>query len=172
MNPSAKTIALWVVLLITAVLLYNVFTRPQNTKETEMNFSRFMDDVNNKQVRSVRIVDSTLTGQLVSGETFKTVIPASYPELFDKLQGVDVKIENSTPNPWMAALVSWAPFLFIVVLWIYFRRFLRKKVSTGPTSGDGNLIQLDPDVAKEFSNAQAVNAALRLVIQLKNGHTA
>jgi hypothetical protein len=30
-----------------------------------------------------------------------------------------------------------------------------------------NLVLLDTDVAKTFTNAQAVNAALRLVIQLK-----
>ena len=30
-----------------------------------------------------------------------------------------------------------------------------------------NLVLLEPDVAKAFTNASAVNAALRLVIQLK-----
>ena len=30
-----------------------------------------------------------------------------------------------------------------------------------------NLVLLEPDVARAFSNAQAVNEALRLVIQLK-----
>ena len=92
MNSMAKTIAFWVALLVTAVLLYNVFTRPQNNKETEINFSKFMDEVNSKNVKTAKIVDTDLTGELNSGGSFKTIIPTDYPSLFDKLQGVDYKI--------------------------------------------------------------------------------
>ena len=51
MNSMAKTIAFWVALLVTAVLLYQVFTRPQNTKETEINFSKFMEE--NRELREL-----------------------------------------------------------------------------------------------------------------------
>ena len=118
----AKTIAFWVALLVTAVLLYNVFTRPQNTKETEINFSKFMEEVNNKNVKTAKIVDTDLTGEYVSGGAFKTIVPTDYPALFDKLQGVDYKIEHHTESPWLAALISWAPFLFIIGFWIFFMR--------------------------------------------------
>jgi cell division protease FtsH len=118
----AKTVAFWVALLVTAVLLYNVFTSRPSGKETELNFSKFMDEVTNKNVKNAKIVDADVTGELISGEKFKTVIPANYPALYDKLQGVDYKVEHPTQSPWLAALISWAPFLFIIGFWIFFMR--------------------------------------------------
>jgi ATP-dependent Zn protease len=174
MNSVAKTFAFWVVLLITVVLLYNVFSRPSVGRISEYTFSRFLDEVDHKNVKSARIVDSEVTGQLVSGGSFRTIVPVDYPALYDKLQGVDVKIEHATPNPWLSALVSWAPFLFIIGFWIYFMRKFQKKgtlrnsFTAVPNPGEANVVQLDPDVARAFPNARSVNEALRLVIQLKD----
>jgi cell division protease FtsH len=173
MNSMAKTIAFWVALLITAVLLYNVSTRPSG-KVTELSFSRFLDEVDHKNVKSARIVDSELTGEFITGGSFRTIVPVDYPALYDKLQGVDVKIEHAIPNPWLAAFVSWAPFLFIVGFWIYFMRNFQKKgtlrarYSAVPNFDEANVVHLDPDVARAFPNARSVNEALRLVIQLKD----
>jgi ATP-dependent Zn protease len=173
MNSMAKTIASWVALLLTAVLLYNVFTRQPAGKVMEFTFSKFLDEVDHKNVKSARIVDSELTGQLISGGSFRTIVPVDYPALYDKLQGVDVKIEHATQNPWLSALISWAPFLFIIGFWIYFMRKFQKKGTLGnrgtaaPNPGEANVVQLDPDVARAFPNARSVNEALRLVIQLK-----
>jgi len=171
MNPTIKTILFWVLLLLTAALLYNVFTTRSSGKETLLNFSKFLDEVNNKNVRKATIVDSEVTGELISGGTFKTVIPADYPALYDKLQGVDVLIEHPVPSPWLSAFISWAPFLFIIGFWVYFMRQMQRsgrrfKFRNEPGGGETNMVQLEPDVAKAFSNAQAVNDALRLVIQL------
>jgi cell division protease FtsH len=174
MNSTAKTIAFWVALLVTVVLLYNVFSRPSDGRVTEYSFSKFLDEVDHKNVKSARIVDSELTGQLISGGSFRTIVPEDYPALYDRLQGVDVKIEHATPNPWLSAFVSWAPFLFIIGFWIYFMRKFQRKgtLRTGdtdvPNLGEANVVHLDPDVAKAFPNARSVNEALRLVIQLKD----
>ena len=122
MNSMAKTVAFWVALLVTAVLLYNVFTSRPNGKETELNFSKFLEEVNQQHVKKATIIDTDVTGELASGEKFKTVIPTGYTALYDKLQGVDYKVEHPTQSPWLAALISWAPFLFIIGFWIFFMR--------------------------------------------------
>jgi len=118
----AKTVAFWVALLVTAILLYSVFTSRPSGKETELIFSKFLEEVNNKNVKKATFVDADVTGELVSGEKFKTTIPADYPAIYDKLAGVDYKIEHPTQSPWLAALISWAPFLFIIGFWIFFMR--------------------------------------------------
>ncbi len=124
MNSMAKTIAFWVALLVTAILLYNVFTNRPSGKDMELNFSKFVDEVTNKNVKKATIVDADVTGEMVSGEKFKTTIPVDYPAIYDKLaaSGVDYKIEHPTQSPWLAALISWAPFLFIIGFWIFFMR--------------------------------------------------
>jgi len=123
----AKTVAFWVALIVTAILLYQVFAHPSNGKEKEITFSGFLEEINSKNVKSVKVVsdrdNSDVTGELVSGGSFKTVVPNDYPALYDKLQGVpEVKIEHPTQSPWITALISWAPFLFIIGFWIFFMR--------------------------------------------------
>src|SRR6185295_20227218 len=100
----AKAIALCVVLVVTATLLFNDFTTKPSAKEAELNFSRFLEEVTNKNVKRATIKETHVTGEFNSGGAFRTVIPPDYPALFDKMAGVDIKIERPTPNMWLAVL--------------------------------------------------------------------
>jgi len=122
-------IAFWVVLAVSAVLLYNVFTVKPDGVGTELNFSKFLEEVRNKNIRKVTVLNGDVTGELLSGGAFKTVIPSDYPELYDNLDGVDVRIERPTRSLWLAALISLAPFLVIVGFLLFFMR---------QTQGGGN----------------------------------
>ena len=76
-------------------------------------------------MKDVTIADSDIRGHLGSGgETFKTVMPMDYPELINMLRDKHVQITGEKPSqsPWLAALVSWAPFLFLIGFWIFFMR--------------------------------------------------
>jgi cell division protease FtsH len=176
MNSTARTIAFWAALLVTAILLYNVFTTRPGGKVTILNFSKFVEEVTNKNVRKATIVDADVTGEMQSGEKFKTTIPVDYPAIYDKLaaSGVDYKVEHPTQSPWLSALVSWAPFLLIIGFWIFVMRAfqknsaLKQRFAATRDVDPSNVIQLEPDVAKAFPNSQSVNEALRLVIQLKH----
>src|SRR6185295_4890252 len=127
----AKTIAFWVALLVTAVLLYSVFAGNRNSgKETDLTFTQFMDQVKEKNVKDVKITvmpdgaGADITGSDLKGAAFKTIIPSDYPAVYDQLQaaGANVKIEHPNQSPWLGALISWAPFLFIIGFWIFFMR--------------------------------------------------
>jgi len=124
----AKTVAFWVALIVTAVLLYQVFSNGPKGKEDKISFSKFLDAVNDKSVKTVKIVadrdNSDVTGEYASGGEFKTVAPIDYPALYSMLRdaGVPYSVEHPTQSPWLAALISWAPFLFIIGFWIFFMR--------------------------------------------------
>src|SRR5678816_225995 len=95
----AKTVAFWVALIVTAILLYNVFAHPSNGKEAEISFSKFLEEVNNKNVKNVKVVsdrdNAEVTGEYQAGGSFKAVVPTDYPALYDKLQSVpEYKIEH------------------------------------------------------------------------------
>ena len=124
MNSTAKTILFWVALLLTAVLLYQVVQRTTTGTEADFNFTRFMEEVERGAVREVTIAESEVTGELTSGEAFRTYIPMDYPELLSLLRERNVIIEGEPTNqsPWLTALLSWAPFLFIIGFWIFFMR--------------------------------------------------
>src|SRR6267378_4479498 len=120
-----KTILFWILILATAVLLYQVVQHTSSGREQVFPFSRFLEEIDRNNVKDVTIADSDIRGHLASGsETFKTVMPMDYPELINMLRDKHVQITGEKPSqsPWLAALVSWAPFLFLIGFWIFFMR--------------------------------------------------
>jgi cell division protease FtsH len=124
LNSTFKTIVFWVALLLTAVLLYQVVQRTSTGRDQDFTFTRFMQEVEGGNVKDVTIMDSEVRGTLSNGERFKTILPMEYPELVNILRDRNVIIKGEKPNqsPWLAALVSWAPFLFLIGFWIFFMR--------------------------------------------------
>ena len=124
MNSTAKTILFWVALLLTAVLLYQVVQQTSKGREQVFPFSRFLQEIERGNVKEVTIADSDVKGKLASGDSFRTVLPMEYPQLIEMLRDKQVQItgEKPTQSPWLTALVSWAPFLFIIGFWIFFMR--------------------------------------------------
>src|SRR4030095_1744194 len=112
-------------LLATAVLLYNLVQHTTSRGAQNFNFTRFLQEVERGNVKDVTIADSDITGHLSNNnEQFKTVLPMEYPELMNLLRDKQVQITGEKPSqsPWLAALVSWAPFLFLIGFWIFFMR--------------------------------------------------
>ncbi len=126
MSPTAKTILFWVALLLTAVLLYNVVQATSKSNVEDYAFSRFLQEVQRDPtgVKEVTINGSDIKGKLANGSAFKTVLPMEYPELINMLnaKGITMRGEPQTQNPWLTALMSWAPFIFIIGFWIFFMR--------------------------------------------------
>ena len=111
-------------ILATAVLLYQVVQHTSSGREQVFPFSRFLEEIERNNVKEVTIADSDIRGHLASGESFKTVMPMDYPELINMLRDKHIQITGEKPSqsPWLAALVSWAPFLFLIGFWIFFMR--------------------------------------------------
>jgi cell division protease FtsH len=124
LNSTAKTVLFWIALLLTAVLLYQVVQRTSTGREQAFPFSRLLQEIDHGNVKEVVIADSDIKGTLGTGDHFRTVIPMEYPELINMLREKQVTIigEKPSQSPWLAALVSWAPFLFLIGFWIFFMR--------------------------------------------------
>jgi cell division protease FtsH len=124
LNSTMKTILFWILILVTAVLLYSLVQRTSARGEQTIQFSTFLEDIDHGSVTDVTIADSDIKGHLKTGENFKTVMPMDYPELINMLRDKHVGITGEKPsqNPWFAALISWAPFLFLIGFWIFFMR--------------------------------------------------
>jgi len=124
LNSTAKTILFWILILATAVLLYQVVQHTSSGREQVFPFSRLLEEIDRNNVKEVIIADSDIRGHLASGESFKTVMPMDYPELINMLRDKHIQITGEKPSqsPWLAALVSWAPFLFLIGFWIFFMR--------------------------------------------------
>ena len=108
MNQFSRSIALWLVLGLMFLLLFNVFSR-QQTREPEIVFSDFLGQVEKNQVSEVVIQGSSIHGRTTSGEHFKTYAPRD-PDLVKILltKGVRITAKPEDGDPWwMVALVQW-----------------------------------------------------------------
>ena len=123
MNQTSKNLALWLVLGLMFLLLFNVFTR-QHSREPDVVFSDFWASVEKGDVQEVTIQGKRIQGKYQSGESFKTFAPTD-PELVKMLRDRKVRItaKPEDESPWyVVLLVNWFPMLLLIGVWIFFMR--------------------------------------------------
>ncbi|MHB0971627.1 MAG: ATP-dependent zinc metalloprotease FtsH [Thermoanaerobaculia bacterium] len=139
MNSTVKTALLWVVILVLVFLLWNLFQSTKATTE-EMAFSTFLENVEQNKVESVTIKGTQVTGVLrapanTAKKDFKTLVPPNFDDLVPRLltrkvaadgrvvkEPVAIEVQEARDNTFVAALITWAPILFLIGLWIFFMR--------------------------------------------------
>ncbi len=122
MNPFYKNLALWMVIGLIVILLFNLFSANQPTRG-EIVFSDFLKKVEAGEVREVTIRGNAVSGRLADNSSFRTYT-ADYPELVKLLKDRGVKIEAkpADSNPWYAIVLQWVPMLLFIGVWIFFMR--------------------------------------------------
>src|SRR5271168_2168200 len=123
MNQFSRSIALWLVLGLMFLLLFNIFSR-QQPKEPEIIFSDFLNQVDKGQVAEATIQGNLIKGDSTTGDHFKTYAPND-PDLVKTLRekGVKIAAKPAEGDPWwMVVLVQWLPFLVLAAVWIFFMR--------------------------------------------------
>ncbi|QJQ95410.1 MULTISPECIES: ATP-dependent zinc metalloprotease FtsH [Halomonadaceae] len=151
MNDMAKNLILW--LVIAAVLLtvfnnFNVDTSPQS-----MNYSQFVQQVQNQQIRSVTIDGYTITGERADGSQFQTIRPAAEdPQLINDLLSNNVTVVGREPQEqslWTRLLIASFPILIILAIFIFFMRQMQ-----GGAGGKGGPMSFGKSKAKLLSQDQ------------------
>ena len=121
-SPFYKNLALWMVIGLIVIVLFNVFQASQPSRD-KLVFSDFLKRVEQGEVREVLIRGKSVTGKLADGNTFRT-FTADYPDLIKTLKdkGVKIAVEPEDSNPWYAYLLQWVPMLLFIGVWIFFMR--------------------------------------------------
>ena len=122
-----KNLAMWAVIVILTIGLYNMFKNPQGAVNQKNNiiFSEFLNQVDNGRVVQVEIQGKNIKGVMSNGEIFNTYAPDD-PNLIQKLseKGVSISaspIEEKMPSLF-GILLSWFPMLLLIAVWIFFMR--------------------------------------------------
>ena len=69
MNQFYKNLALWLVIGIVLIALFNIFNQPL-APQSEVVFSDFMDQVEQGQVTEVMIRGDSINGKYMDGQAF------------------------------------------------------------------------------------------------------
>ena len=122
-NPFFKNLALWLVIGLIMVLVFNIFNQSQ-PQEKEMIFSDFMARVAKGEVSEVVVKGSDIKGKLTSGESFRTYTPDDKDMISElRRRGVRITAKPVDGNPWyINMLLSWLPMLLFIGVWIFFMR--------------------------------------------------
>jgi len=123
LNDIAKNIILWVVIAIILMSVFNNFGTQRPTAEP-LDYSRFIHEVKQGEVKSVEIEGRTIVGYRSDGEKFTTYAPDD-PGLIADLLNNDVQVQAKPPETQSLLtqiFISWFPMLLLIGVWIFFMR--------------------------------------------------
>ncbi len=93
MNSAVKNIIFWVVMAVTALLIWAVVRSSTGERINDYTFTQFVNQVDGGNVQEVTIAGSDVTGVLKKDNAkFKTTIPSNYPDLYKNLISKDVRV--------------------------------------------------------------------------------
>ncbi|MBN9511125.1 MAG: ATP-dependent zinc metalloprotease FtsH [Alphaproteobacteria bacterium] len=126
MSNFGRNLALWVIIALLLVVLFNLFQPGAGRSvDTQIAYSDFIGEVNAGHVREVAIQGRTVTGHLTDNRTFQTYMPEDATlgqRLIDKGVRVIAKPEESDVPPLLHILLNWFPMLLLIGVWVFFMR--------------------------------------------------
>ena len=125
MNSAVKNIIFWVVMVVTALLIWAVVRSSTGEHVSNYTFTQFVNQVDGGNVQEVTIAGTDVTGVLKKDNAkFKTTIPSNYPDLYKNLldKNVRVTVKSESGSSWMTWLANGLPLILLIGLWIFFMR--------------------------------------------------
>jgi cell division protease FtsH len=157
-----QKLALWLVFGLILVFMWSYFSQTGQPAQ-DIPYSDFLEQVTQGQVRAVRIQGEKVTGEYVGDERrFKTYAPQDN-ELIPLLRNKQVRIEVDPPerNSYlMQFLLSWAPVMLLIGLWVFFMRQMQNGGSKALSFGKSRARLLSDQKSKAtFADVAGVDEA-------------
>ncbi len=124
LNQFYKNLALWLVIGMIMIALFNIFNQPLNS-QSDVIFSEFMDQVEGGKISEVTIQGDRVNGKYLDGSFFQTMTPSKDQDLVRILRDKGVRIVVVPPEQtswYMNILISWFPMILLLGIWIFFMR--------------------------------------------------
>jgi cell division protease FtsH len=155
-NSTFKNIALWIVIFLAAVAIFNSSQFGSGKPETVLEYSQFINELNSGKIQKLTLEGSPLRGQklkgtLSDGKEFLTHAPFDF-QLVDQLIKHKVSFSAKPEEEmsiWMNILISWFPMLLLIGVWVFFARQMQGGGKGGAFSfGRSRAKMLDQDTNK------------------------
>ncbi len=121
MAPIYRNALLWMIIAVLMILLFNMFNN-KNYAFKQINYTKFVQLVDNDEVKSVRFDGNTVYLTTNDGKRFKTYTP-DVKSIANKLakKNIPVVVKPKENNSLLTnIIIYWAPMLIIIFLWFYF----------------------------------------------------
>ena len=161
MNPFYKNLALWIVITLMMIMLYNLFNQ-QNLAETNISYTEFLSMVDNGSISDVVIQGQELYLTDVNHNRFKVYAPQD-TDLIKILRqkGVTISAKPESDSPWyMNVLVSWFPMIVLIGVWIFFMRQMQAGGGKAMSFGKSRArLQSDQSKKVTFEDVAGIDEA-------------
>lgn len=161
MNPFYKNLALWLVITLMMIMLYNLFNQ-QNQPETNISYTSFLAMVENEQIAEVVIQGQELIVTDSGRNRFKIFAPQD-PDMipFLRSKGVAINAKPPTESPWyMSVLISWFPMILLIGVWIFFMRQMQAGGGKAMSFGKSRArLQSDQQEKVTFEDVAGIDEA-------------
>jgi ATP-dependent metallopeptidase hflB len=123
---SGRNIIVWLVAILLLSSLMNHFSETaKKANYTDLAFSEFMNEAENKRISEVTIAGANIEGKLTDGRNFYTYAPYD-PTMVETLRKNGVKVEaqpeDTSSNTFWGIVISWFPMILLIGVWVYFMR--------------------------------------------------
>ena len=119
MTKFFKNVVFYLLMIMVVIGMFDYYSAAP-AKQTDLSYTKFLQQVDEDKIKQVTIVDNIISGKLSDGKEFTTVVPNNDANLISKLQSknVDIKAELPPQPPWWTGILSSVlPMLLIVGLW-------------------------------------------------------
>ncbi len=151
MSDLAKNFVVWIILAAALMFVFNSFSPEQN--QNDIDYSTFLNEVQNDRVSEVVIADLIIYGERNDGSTFRTIRPnVQDPKLMDDLVNHNVRIigkEREEPSLFSQLLVAAFPILLVLAIFVFFMRQMQ-----GGGGGRGGPMSFGKSKAKLLTGDQ------------------
>jgi cell division protease FtsH len=125
LNNMFKSIAIWLVVALVLMTVFNQFnSRQQQATPSQLDYSQFLEEVKQGHITKVTIEGRTLKATTADGNRITSYAPSDLWMVSDLLKN-GVKIEakpEEEPSFLMNIFVSWFPMILLIGVWIFFMR--------------------------------------------------
>jgi cell division protease FtsH len=152
LNQFYKNLALWLVISLMMIMLFNMFQKPR-VVEDKLGFSEFMSQIDDNRIKSVILQGNELTGKYLDKDnkekSFRSYKPTFDADLTEKLLEKKITIQAKPEEErfsWFSIFISWFPLLLLVGIWIFFMRQMQM--------GGGKAMSFGKSRAKLLTESQ------------------
>lgn len=144
MNNIVKNIAIWVIIAVILMTVFNQFSG--KSSENQIVYSQFINEVKEGRVAKVTIEGRALHGETNDGKKFNSYAPYD-PGMMGDLLKNNVKVEakpEQEQSLLVSILINWFPMILLIGIWIFFMRQMQGGGKGGAFSfGKSKARQLD-----------------------------
>jgi len=150
LNSTVRQIIIWLVIVAGLIVFYQILYRNAGEKEQTLSYTELIEKASAKQVKEATIEDTQITGKLNNDIKFKTELANQFVQrdVAETLRqnGASFSFKSASSSVWLINLLSYAPLLVFIGLWIFMMRQMQ--------SGGNKALSFGKSRAKLLSNQQ------------------